>query len=546
MRVLRYLFGTSGFPPRWECGTAWEHEPLLGWFHVLSDVTIFLAYVCIPLLLIYFLRKQEIKFPKIAFLFSAFIFCCGTVHLIEAGIFWWPAYRLSAAIKVLTAGVSLATVFALIPAIPVALTMKSHRELEEEIDRRTNELTQANELLRRNASNLLETRSALEQSESQFRRIYENAAVGIALVSEEGRWLHINDSLCSLVGYDRDQLTHMTFQEITHPDDLETDLGLVTQMLEGRIDSYSMDKRYIRQDRSVVWVNLSVSLIADAGETKTFIAIIRDISDRKTAEHKAGEINQELEALVGERTAKLVAANEELASFSYSVSHDLRAPIRHIIGFGQLLERKLGPTLEESGKKLLDTMTSSAKRAGQLIDALLSLSRASRVELKFEEIDLNQTINTVRENLPAELGGRPCEWNIEQLPTVHGDQTLVLAALQNLIENAIKFTPADESPIITITADQGSEQTTICVSDQGSGFEMKYADNLFVPFQRLHDLGEYPGTGIGLAMVKRIVARHSGRVWAEGKPNEGATFFVSIPRQESGNNDGRDPADSVS
>ncbi|MCA9215352.1 MAG: GHKL domain-containing protein [Planctomycetales bacterium] len=278
-------------------------------------------------------------------------------------------------------------------------------------------------------------------------------------------------------------------------------------------------------------MNLSVSLITADGGKRTFIAIVRDISDRKFATLKAEERSEELEERVTERTRELLAANEELESFSYSVSHDLRAPIRHIIGFSRILQKQLGSDLPDTAANSLQTIQDSANHAGNLIDALLALSRAGRAELNYEAIDLNQMIETICKSLQANSENANVHFEIADMPDIRGDSTLLDAAFVNLLENAVKFSSKVDDPKVQITAEGHEGNTIIAIKDNGVGFDMKYSDQLFGAFQRLHDQREFPGTGIGLALVKRIVKRHAGSICAESKPGEGATFFVSLPNR---------------
>ena len=227
---------------------------------------------------------------------------------------------------------------------------------------------------------------------------------------------------------------------------------------------------------------------------------------------------------------QLHLANAELESFSYSVSHDLRAPLRHIDGFAQLLGKHLNGKMDDTARHYLGTVTSSAKRLGLLIDELLVFSRMGRTGLKWSTVNMDRLIEEVIGELQTETQGRRIDWQVAPLPTLQADPIMLRQVWSNLISNAVKYTRKREHATIAITYDSGHESGHVfAVRDNGAGFDMQYAGKLFGVFQRLHNDREFEGTGIGLANVRRIVERHGGRAWAEAKPNEGATFFFSLP-----------------
>lgn len=252
--------------------------------------------------------------------------------------------------------------------------------------------------------------------------------------------------------------------------------------------------------------------------------------DQKASEEKILRLNADLEHRVAERTRELEAANRELEAFAHSVSHDLRAPIRHLDGFLELLGEHLGEHLDAQGGHLLDMAKQAAVRMGQQVDALLSFSRLGRAELHVLDLDLGQVLASVIEAFRPEWADRRVRWQVGPLPAIQGDPTLVHLVFQNLLANALKFTRGRAEPLIQIQALEGlAGETGFLVRDNGAGFDPAYGHRLFGVFQRLHREAEFEGTGIGLANVQRIVSRHGGRVWAEGRPNQGATFFVAFP-----------------
>jgi len=242
-------------------------------------------------------------------------------------------------------------------------------------------------------------------------------------------------------------------------------------------------------------------------------------------------LNAQLEQRVLERTAELTALNKELEAFSYSVSHDLRAPLRHIDGFSQMLKKHAAGVLDDKGKRHLDVISEAAKKMGVLIDELLIFSRTGRKEMTRNQVRTANLVASVIADMAPELTSRSIEWKIAELPDVHGDESMLRQVWINLIANAVKYTRTRARAVIEIGGRNDGEQT-FYVRDNGVGFDMAYADKLFGVFQRLHRESEFEGTGIGLANVRRVITRHGGRVWAESKIEEGATFYFSMPNRD--------------
>jgi signal transduction histidine kinase len=254
-------------------------------------------------------------------------------------------------------------------------------------------------------------------------------------------------------------------------------------------------------------------------------------AELKKAHQEIQKINAELERKVLERTAQLTAANEELEAFSYSVSHDLRAPLRHLDGFAELLNRHQRERIDEKGQRYLDVISQSARKMGMLIDDLLVFSRMGRQELQRTAVDVGAMVREAIAQLQADYAGRQIEWKIGELRPVEADPAMLRQVWMNLISNAIKYTRPREVARIEIGSDGEQGQRVFFVRDNGVGFDMKYADKLFGVFQRLHAESEFEGTGIGLANVRRIISRHQGRTWAESVAGEGSTFYFSLPNK---------------
>jgi signal transduction histidine kinase len=254
-----------------------------------------------------------------------------------------------------------------------------------------------------------------------------------------------------------------------------------------------------------------------------------EVKQRRRQEDEIRKLNQEL----GKRAAELEATNEELESFAYSVSHDLRAPLRHVAGYSELLQRQASSLLDEKSQRFIRTILESAKRMGNLIDDLLAFSRIGRAETKKTEVDLEQLVQEVVAEIGQDTKSRDIAWKIGALPVCYGDRSMLKLVVINLVSNAVKFTRMRAPAEIEIgCVDRNKTEVEVFVRDNGAGFDMQYANKLFGVFQRLHLPEQFEGTGIGLATVQRIVHRHGGKVRGEGTVDQGATFYCSLPKAQ--------------
>ncbi|HWQ92714.1 MAG TPA: ATP-binding protein, partial [Clostridia bacterium] len=375
--------------------------------------------------------------------------------------------------------------------------------------------------------------NALLSSEERYRSLVELSPDALLVVSEDSI-VFVNSAGLRLFGAtDPLDLYGRTLDAMFARNQGKAFLQRLRDMREKGRPIRFAEKTMLRLDGTEVNVEVAAAPMPYAGKAAAQV-IVHDVSERKLAEEQIRRLNIDLERRVIERTAELEAANKELEAFSYSVSHDLRAPLRHIEGFVEILQATKSATLDQEARQHLQTIANSARHMGRLIDDLLTFSRTARTELNKTQFSLAQLVSSVIRDLKPEIEHRKLEWQIHNLPETRADPALLRQVLLNLIHNALKYTRTRDIAKIEIgSADSNTEQI-VYVRDNGVGFEPQYAHRLFGVFQRLHSSTEFEGTGVGLANVRRIIARHGGRTWAEGEPDKGATFYFSLPRKEAG------------
>ena len=384
---------------------------------------------------------------------------------------------------------------------------------------------------------------ALLESRNRLARLAESGLVGMVRADLRGRFLEANDAFLKMLGYSRQELNEgkLRWDTLT-PDEFREQDGRLVEQLRTTGVCPPVEKEYLHKDGHRVPVLIGVAV--DPGSPDACDAFVLDLTEQKRAEQEVRQLNETLERRVWERTAQLESANKELESFSYSVSHDLRAPLRHVSGFADLLLRKAGPQLDETARRYVQVIVDSARNAGRLVDDLLAFSRMGRSEMRSAPVDTARLVREVQQEISAEVDGRPIEWRIGELPDVSGDPAMLRLVWRNLLDNAVKYSRGREPAIIEVSGEVKDGEAVFAVRDNGAGFDMKYADKLFGVFQRLHKPDEYEGTGIGLANVRRIVHRHGGRTRAEGEVGRGACFSFTLPAREV-EGDGRTEAHPV-
>jgi len=490
MEFLSRLLDTSDFPARWHCGN-WTLAH--GWLHISSDLLIWGAYVAIPIVIVYFVLRhgEALPFPRVLWLFAAFILLCGTTHLIEASIFWQPWYRLSGVVKLATAVVSWGTVAALVPLVPRALHMPK--------------MASTNERLRLE----MEERKQAERKAAHLAAIVEFSRDAIISQDMTGTITSWNAGAEKLFGYSAEEVlgqpVHMVF-----PTERAWKSEAMARIRGGEM-VLPFETTGLRKDGSQVPLSASLSPIQNAnGEVMGASKIARDITELKRAE------------------AELRAANRDLDEFTYMASHDLQEPVRKQLMFSDVLKAEVGEELSPDAALAVDAISSSARRMQALIQDLLSLSRTGRHVVKLERVALDEVLDRILGQLSLVVEETGAEITRDPLPTVQGDATLLGELYQNLIGNALKFRKPGEMPRIRLTAQEKNGQTVFGVQDNGIGVHPESVNMIFEPFKRASARAHYEGSGIGLAICKKVVAHHGGTLWVESEEGQGAHFQFTL------------------
>ncbi len=361
---------------------------------------------------------------------------------------------------------------------------------------------------------------------SDYKYALDESSI-IAITDQKGIIKKVNDNFCAISKYSREELIgqdHRIINSAYHSKEFIRDLWVT--IANGKIWQGELKNK--AKDGTIYWVDTTiVPFLNEQGKPFQYIAIRFDITERKNTETEIKKLNEELEKKVTIRTADLESINKELDAFTYSVSHDLRAPLRAVNGYAEMLKEDHGDKLNEDGKRIIKVIRYNAKRMGMLIDDLLTFSRLGKKELHRNNIDTNKLMQEVLKEINNYISHN-AEIKVTELHHINADYTLFHQVLYNLISNAIKYSSKREKPIVEILSEENNGEIVFSVKDNGVGFDMQYKNKLFGVFQRLHSQDEFEGTGVGLAIVHRVITKHNGRVWAEGKLGEGAVFKFSL------------------
>lgn len=378
---------------------------------------------------------------------------------------------------------------------------------------------------------------SLEAAEERWRLTIDNAPVGIALVALDGGFNRVNDALCAILGYRPEQLIRLTFQDITHPDDLDTDLKHLDQLVRGEIPSYRLRKRYLHADGHEVWADLSVALVRNAhGEPMHLVSHVADLTEEMTAATRIEQMNAEL----SEKTARLEQSNADLEAFAMLVSHDLQAPLSTVLGYLQLLESEYAEALGRQGNDWIERATSAAGRMSQLVESLLTMSRSDRA-MQRVPLSLSELVVDVCADLDPLIQQHSAMVEVEEgALVVWADPERLRQVVQNLVQNALKYRQAHRPPVVSIMVEvDGVDERgwLVTVDDNAVTIPPERREQVFGLFERLSvggaeaEAGAEGGHGIGLAACRRIVQRHGGRIWIEDNPTgEGNRFRFTLRR----------------
>ncbi len=363
-------------------------------------------------------------------------------------------------------------------------------------------------------------------SEERFRKVFEDGPLGMVIAGLDTRFSAANLAFCRMLGYTEEELKALSFLDVTHPDHRESDLTNIRRVVAGHQPVYHTEKRYLRKDGGVIWGAATVSTLREAeGTGLSLMAMVEDISLRKQAEYA-----------LAEKTAELARSNRELEQFAAIAAHDLQAPLRAVSSYLTLIARRYNDRLDENGREFIAYALGGTARMKTLINDLLTYSRVGTRGSRFAPTDCQAVFERVQHNLALTIKEQQAQVSSDVLPFILADETQLEQLLQNLVENAIKF-HGPERPRVHVGAERrqipGSEQAEwlFSVRDNGIGIDPQFAERVFEIFQRLNTRSDYQGNGIGLAVSKRIVERHGGKIWVVSQPGQGACFYFTVPIQ---------------
>lgn len=401
---------------------------------------------------------------------------------------------------------------------PMDMMFFELNHVKNELAEKNDEISKTNEKLTHDIEDLHLVEKLLRKSKAWSRSIFEGSPVGIALLNTNGLVIEANPALERILGYSGNELRNIGISNITHIDDIESDSRLFDDLIESIIDSYEIEKRYIRKDGVIIWANVKMSYIQNVGEDFQFIiAMIEDISQQKENEERQLQL-----------VTRLEETNKELDNFAYIVSHDLKAPLRGIGSLANWLVTDYKDKLDKEGADIINLLVNRVERMKNFIDGILQYSRVTRVKDNFVNIDLNRLVREVIDMLapPANI-----EVVVEcELPSVRGERIYIEQVFLNLISNAVKFMDKDKG-VVRIDCRDNEEFWEFSIADNGSGIDEKYFNKIFMIFQTLQPRDKFESTGVGLSIVKKIIETSGGKIWLESKLKKGTTFYFTLPKK---------------
>jgi PAS domain S-box-containing protein len=364
----------------------------------------------------------------------------------------------------------------------------------------------------------IRNRNELGEIERRFETVFNSSPTGIVISKNEGEIIHCNPAFAQMMGYSEEELLHTNILDYTHSDDREVSEKMQSLLNRNKVQDYDLEKRYLKKNGKTIWTKIWVSLIERKGKDIYKVSMIENIDNRKSSERKIEQKNKELTQI-----------NQVLEYFAYVASHDLQEPLRTIASFIQILDKRYSEQLDEDGKQFMGFVVDGAKRMQLLIRDLLEYSRVNRFNTEYEKVDLNDVFETVNRVLKQKIDSTDTVILAENLPEIQGNKIQLTQVFQNLVDNAIKFRGPNK-PEITITVEEQNTKWLISVKDNGIGISAEYYKRIFIIFQRLHTHEEYSGTGIGLALCKKIIERHGGEIWVDSQKDNGTQFSFTIKK----------------
>jgi len=380
----------------------------------------------------------------------------------------------------------------------------------------------------RDITERLQAEKELKKTEIHFKALIENAPDGVVLIGMDGKFKYISPSAFRMFSYDLDDAAMGDPETMTHPDDLPMVQECLGRLMADPGYVPVLQYRFLAKDGTYRWIESKFTNMLGEPAVEAIVINFRDIDDRKKSEEELQGLYQSLEKRVEKRTSELISANQELEAFAYTVSHDLRAPVRAIGGFTKILEEDFFPDLDQEGRRIFKVITENTHKMERLIDDLLSFSRLSRTGMNLGIINMAEMVWKCYEELTDQETRRKIKLTVCDFPLVKGDHSMMIQVWANLLSNAIKYTSHCDHPEISISTHREERDIVFTIADNGIGFDMKYVDKLFGVFQRLHSEKEFEGTGVGLAIVQRVIHRHGGRIWAKGEIGKGASFSFTL------------------